>query len=165
MVVQQALAARNMNDVCENKYVKMAYAAGNLNPQLQQVLNLLGCNAPNRKPGSSTIPGTNRFSSTTPAFSDNENNDEEEEDNQEGNLKNTLPPEKESRIKQLLHIARGEKGAKRNFLKNLFGLNQKTKTFKSGQKLPSSSYKLDKDDANSLKELEKELEQYNKSIH
>jgi len=47
------------------------------------------------------------------------------------------------------------------FQKNLFGLNKNTKTFKPGQKLPSSSYKLDKDDANSLKELE----QYNKSIH
>ncbi len=53
---------------------------------------------------------------------------------------------------------------KRNFLKSLFGLNKKTNTFKQGQKLPSSSYKLDKDDANSLKQLEKELEEYNKSF-
>jgi hypothetical protein len=163
MIVQQALAARNMDDVCENKYVKMAYAAGSLNPQLQQILNLVGCNGPNRKYGSSTIPTNvthNRLSTTTSAFPDNENEEEEEEDLQSG-----LPPEKESKIKQLLSIARGEKGAKRNFLKNLFGLNKNTKAFKPGQKLPSSSYKLDKDDANSLKQLEKELEQYNKSIH
>jgi len=162
MIVQKALAARNMNDVCENKYVKMAYTAGNLHPQLQQVLNLLGCNASNRHQNSSTVPG-NRFSTTTPAFSDDDN--DEEQDENEGNLESALPPEKESRIKQLLRIAHGEKGAKRNFLKNLFGLNKNTKTFKQGQKLPSSSYKLDKDDANALKELEKELEQYNKSIH
>jgi hypothetical protein len=161
MVVQKALAARNMDDVCENKYVKMAYTAGNLHPQIQQVLNLLGCNAPNRNQGgSSTIPG-NRFSTTTPGLSD----DNEEQDENEDSLESALPPEKESRIKQLLKIAHGEKGAKRNFLKNLFGLNKNTKTFKQGQKLPSSSYKLDKDDANALKELEKELEQYNKSIH
>jgi len=49
MVVQQALASKNMNNVCDNKYVKMAYMAGNMQPQIQQVLNLLGCNAPNRK--------------------------------------------------------------------------------------------------------------------
>ncbi len=159
MIVQKALATRNMNDVCENKYVKMAYTAGNLHPQLQQVLNLLGCNASNRHEGSSTTPG-NRFSTTTPGFSD-----DEEQDENEGNLESALPPEKESRIKQLLRIVRGEKGVKRNFLKNLFGLNKNTKTFKQGQKLPSSSYKLDKDDANALKELEKELEQYNKSLH
>jgi len=120
MILQQALAAGNMNDVCENKYVKMAYAAGNLNPQLQQILNLVGCNGPNRKYGSSTIPTNvprNRLSTTTSAFPDNEN--EEEEDLQSG-----LPPEKESKIKQLLSIARGEKGAKTDFLKNLFGLNK-----------------------------------------
>ena len=51
MVVQQALAAKNMDDVCENKYVKMAYMAGGVNPQIQQALNLLGCNGPNRKFG------------------------------------------------------------------------------------------------------------------
>ena len=51
MVVQKALATKNMNDVCENKYVKMAYMAGNIHPQLQQALNLLGCNGPNRKYG------------------------------------------------------------------------------------------------------------------
>jgi len=162
MVVQKALASRNMNDVCENKYVKMAYSAGNLNPQLQQALNLLGCNAPNSKKGSSTIPG-NRFPTTTTAFSENEN--DEDEDEEQGNLESALPPEKESRVKQLLSISRGEKGAKRNFLKNLFGVNKKDKTFKQGHKLPSSSYKLDKDDANALKDLEKELEQYNKSLN
>ena len=160
MVVQKALAARNLNDVCENKYVKMAYAAGNLNPQLAQVLNLLGCNAPNRRSGSSTIPA-NQFSTTTQSTFDD--NDDEEEN--EGNLESSLPPEKESRIKQLLRMVRGEKGSKRDFLKNLFGLNKNSKTFKAGQKLPSSSYKIDKDDAKTLTDLEKELEQYNKSFH
>jgi len=166
MVVQQALATRNMNDVCENKYVKMAYSAGSLNPQLQQALNLLGCNAPNRKKGSTIIPDK-RFPTTTTAYSENENNDEqeEEEEEEEGKLESALPPEKESRVKQLLSISRGEKGAKRNFLKNLFGLKKKDNTFKQGHKLPSSSYKLDKDDAKALKDLEKELEQYNKIIN
>ncbi|UJR22170.1 hypothetical protein I4U23_025234 [Adineta vaga] len=179
MIVQQALAARNMNDVCDNKYVKMAYSVSNLNPQLQQALNLLGCNGPNRKYSGSTIPTNqnpnapeNRFSTRAPTNSDNEDQEEgegdnqtEDNDNDEEGLQSGFPPEKESKIKQLLSIARGEKGAKRNFLKNLFGLNKNKQTFKPGQKLPSSSYKLDKDDANSLKQLEKELEQYTKSIH
>ncbi|CAF0771936.1 unnamed protein product [Adineta ricciae] len=179
MIVQQALAARNMDDVCDNKYVKMAYAAGNLHPQLQQALNLLGCNGPNRKYGTSTLPtdknsnaSRNRFSTVAPTDTENEDQDQEggaeqtdDNENDEEGLQSGLPPEKESRIKQLLSIARGEKGAKRNFLKSLFGFNKKTKTFKPGQKLPSSSYKLDKDDANSLKQLEKELEEYNKAIH
>jgi hypothetical protein len=188
MIVQQALAAKNMNDVCDNKYIRMAYTAGNLNPQIQQALNLLGCNGPNRKYGSSTIPGdtfsslpndkfatgrANRLSTTTiiPDVSENENDEEGEgwnnqntNSNDDDNLESVLTPEKESKVQQLLSIARGEKGAKRNFLKSLFGLNKKTKTFKSGQKLPSSKYKLDKDDANSLKDLEKELEQYDKTI-
>jgi len=62
-----------------------------------------------------------------------------------------------------LSIARGEKGAKRNFLKSLFGLSKRDKTFTQGHKLPSSTYKLDKDDANSMKNLEKELEQSHKN--
>jgi hypothetical protein len=175
MVVQQALAARNMDDVCDNKYVKMAYTAGALNPQLQQALNLLGCNGPNRKYGSSTSPTkqnpnapANRFSTIAPDDQENEDQDEggqtDDAQEDEGSLQNALPPEKESKIKQLLSVARGEKGAKRNLLRSIFGFNKKSQTFKQGQKLPSSSYKLDKDDAKSLKELEKELEQYSKSI-
>lgn len=53
-----------------------------------------------------------------------------------------------------MNISRRQKDAKRNFLKNLFGVNKKQKTFKPGYKIPSSSYKLDKDDANTLKELD-----------
>lgn len=48
MIVQKALAARNMKDVCENKYVQMAQSVGNLSPELQQIINLLGCNTPSR---------------------------------------------------------------------------------------------------------------------
>lgn len=121
---------------------------------MAEVLNLLGCNT---RSDSSPIP-TNRFSTSTQSTFDDNDVDEENE----GNLESSFPPERESRIQQLLRIARGEKGAKRNFLKNLFGLN---KHFKAGQKLPSSSYKLDKDDAKTLTDLEKELEQYNKSFH
>jgi hypothetical protein len=180
MAVQQALAAKNMNDVCDNKYVKMAYMAGNIHPQLQQALNLLGCNGPNRKYGGnnnkdkfgvSTTPGFGV--STTPGYNNNEDNDNEEDasDNQNddtndgGNLQSGFPPEKQSKLQNLLSIARGEKGAKRNFIKSLFGLNKKDKTFKPGQKLPSSSYKLDKDDANSLKNLEKEIEDHHNVNH
>lgn len=160
-----------MNDVCDNKYVKMAYAAGGMNPQLQQALNLLGCNGPNRQFGSSTTPTKRKPNASTTLAPADDGNEEQEEggqtDDTEGGdegLQSALPPERESRIKQLLSISRGERGAKRNFLRGLFGLNKKSQTFKPGQKLPSSSYKLDKDDANSLKELEKELEQYSKAI-
>jgi hypothetical protein len=175
MVVQQALAAKNMNDVCDNKYVKMAYMAGNIQPQLQQALNLLGCNGPNRKYGDKNEKdkygdnkGKDKYgSSTTPGYNNNEDNEDEDEasDNQneknddDDTLKNTLPPEKHSKLQNLLSIARGEKGAKRNFIKNLFGFGKKDKTFKQGHKLPASTYKLDKDDANSMKNFEKEIEQ------
>jgi hypothetical protein len=172
MVVQQALATKNMNDVCENKYIKMAYMAGNIHPQLQQALNLLGCNGPNRKYGGGDNKAKDKYGvSTTPGYNnnneDNENEDEasdnqnENTNNDDGTLESGFPPEKQSKLKQLLSIARGEKGAKRNFLKGLFGLGKKDKTFKQGHKLPSSSYKLDKDDANSMKNLEKEIEHSN----
>lgn len=174
MVVQKALAAKNMNDVCDNKYVKMAYMATSFNPQLMQALNLLGCNAPNRNYGGKT---TNRYGvSTTPTYgnTDGDNNDNEEEgtdnqnedaDDSSESLQSGFPPEKESKLKQLLSIARGEKGAKRNFLRNLFGLSKKDKTFKKGQKLPSSSYKLDKDDADSMRNLEQEIDRYHSTHH
>lgn len=180
MVVQQALAAKNMNDVCDNKYVKMAYMAGNIHPQLQQALNLLGCNGPNRKYGGGGSGGSGGGSSqpgrygvsTTPTYdNENEENEEEVPDNQteetegDDSLQSGIPPEKESKLKQLLSIARGEKGAKRNFLRNLFGLSKKDKTFKKGQKLPSSSYKLDKDDADSMKNLEQEIDRYHSTHH
>ena len=172
MVVQQALAAKNMNDVCDNKYVKMAYMAGNIHPQLFQALNLLGCNGPNRKYGGKT----DKYGvSTTPTYGnqneENAENEEEASDNQneetdgDEGLQSGIPPEKESKLKQLLSIARGEKGAKRNFLRNLFGLSKKDKTFKKGHKLPSSSYKLDKDDADSMKNLEQQIDQYQSSNH
>lgn len=174
MIVQKALAAKNMNDVCDNKYVKMAYMAGNFNPQLLQALNLLGCNAPNRHFGDKT---TNRYGvTTTPTYGntddDTDANEEGTDDNQnvdtdedEEGLQSGIPPEKESKLKQLLSIARGEKGAKRNFLRNLFGLSKKDKTFKKGHKLPSSSYKLDKDDAESMKNLEQEIDRYHSTHH
>ncbi|CAF1390772.1 unnamed protein product [Rotaria magnacalcarata] len=170
MVIQQALAAKNMNDVCENKYIKMASSVGNFNPQLQQAINLLGCNGPNRKFGNNK--SKDKYSvTTTPAFNqdeDNENeepsNDQDEEKETEDTLESGIPPEQHSKLQQLMSIARGEKGAKRNFLKGLFGLSSKDKTFKKGHKLPSSSYKLDKDDADAMKDLEKDLEKFNKAI-
>lgn len=169
MVVQQAFAAKDMGDVCENKYVKMASSVGMMNPQLQQAVNLLGCNGPNRKSGSSK--SKNKFGTTTPAYSNDDDEDTEQQDKpddedenkaDEDTLESSIPHEKHSKVQQLLSISRGEKGAKRNFLKGLFGLNKKDKTFKQGHKLPSSSYKLDKDDAEAMKNLEKQLEQYNK---
>ncbi|UJR26974.1 hypothetical protein I4U23_008281 [Adineta vaga] len=176
MVVQQALAAKNMDDVCENKYVKMAYMAGGVNPQIQQALNLLGCNGPNRKFGGDKNKSKDKYgASTTPAnknMDDNDDNDNDEDatNNQDDDqdesdgLQSSLPPEKKSKLTQLLSIARGEKGAKRNFVKGLFGIGKKDKTFKKGHKLPQSTYTLDKDDANSLKNLENELDKYNKNI-
>jgi hypothetical protein len=170
MVVQKALAEKNMNDVCDNKYVKMAYMAGGMHPQLQQALNLLGCNGPNRKYGGNNKDKDKYGVSTTPGYNNTNDEDNDNQDNASdnqnddtddgGNLQSGFPPEKKSKIRHLLSIARGEKGAKRNFIKNLFGLNKKDKTFKQGHKLPSSSYKLDKDDANSMKNLEKEIEDH-----
>lgn len=148
----------------------MAHTASGFSPDLQRLVNLLGCNGPNRKYGSSTMP-SNKFS-TTPGYSDDDNEEQQPDANDQDTntdegeaLESGFTPEKESRFRQIASIARGEKGAKRNFLKGLFGLNKKDKTFKPGQKLPSSSYKLDKDDANALKDLDKELEQYNKALH
>ena len=171
MVVQQALATKNMNDVCENKYVRMAYSAGSFHPDLQRLTNLLGCNGPNRKFGGSTVPG-NKFSTTAGYGGGNDNDNDNDETNQEDNdqgeggaLESGFTPEKQSRFKQVVSITRGEKGAKRNLIRNLFGMKKKDKTFKSGQKLPSSSYKLDKDDASALKDLEGELDEFNKGIH
>lgn len=164
MVVQQALQARNKGDVCEHQYVKMAYTASSFSPELQRVLTLLGCHGPKGQKGSTMSPGSGGKFSTTPAYGADE--DEESPDNEQDTnnndadqLESGFSPEKESKMKQIISIARGEKGAKRNFIKGLFGLNKKDKTFKPGHKLPSSSYKLDKDDANALKDLEKELEQ------
>lgn len=172
MVVQQALASRNINNVCENKYVKMAYMAGGMQPQIQQALNLLGCNGPNRKYGTNDNKNsgvTNKYGvTTTPAFNnndedndnDNESDNQNETDDNEESVQSSFTPEKESKLKQIMNIARGEKGAKRNFVKNLFGFGKKDKTFKKGHKLPSSSYKLDKDDADAMKTLEKDIEKY-----
>ena len=171
MAVQQALAAKNMNDICENKYVKMAYMAGGLNPQLQQIINLLGCNGPNRKytSGGKT---TNKYGvSTTPSYNNNDDdddndndeqdtNDNEEEDSDNETLESGFTAEKKSKLEHIANIARGQKGAKREFLKSLFGLGKKDKTLKQGHKLPSSSYKLDKDDAKAMKDFEKEISPY-----
>ena len=169
MVVQQALASRNMGDVCEHQYVKMAHTASGFSPELQRVLTLLGCYGPRGSKGSTVKPGSGQFS-TTPAYGaedDDEmpNTDQDENNADADQLESGFTPEKESKMKQIISIVRGEKGAKRNFIKGLFGLNKKEKTFKPGHKLPSSSYKLDKDDANALKDLDKELEQYNKAFH
>ena len=167
MVVQQALAAKNMNDVCDNKYIKMAYMAGGINPQIQQALNMLGCNGPNRKYGTDNKSKDKYGAATTPRTANDEDDDDEDaSDNTNNNndgedtLESSLPPEKHSKIQQLLSIGRGEKGAKRNFIKGLFGFGKKDKTFKQGHKLPSSSYKLDKDDANAMKNFEKDIEQH-----
>jgi len=170
MVVQQALQARNMGDVCEHQYVKMAYTASNFSPELQRVLTLLGCHGPKGQKGTTKSPGGGKFS-TTPAYGADEEEEESPDNEQDttnddaDRVESSFSPEKESKMKQIVSIVRGEKGAKRNFVKNLFGLNKKDKTFKPGHKLPSSSYKLDKDDANALKDLENDLEKYNKSIH
>ena len=97
MIVQKALQTRNMNDVCDNKYVKMAYSAENFNPQLQQALDLLGCNKANRQKGSTTTTITDsRYPTTIPPTSD-DNDDDEEINNQDDNeetLESALPPEK-----------------------------------------------------------------------
>ena len=168
MAVQKALQTKNMNDVCENQYVRMAMSAGSFSPELQRMVNLLGCNAPNRKfGGSSTVPNK-KF--PKPQMNDEEENENENEDqdnsmNDNETLESAFPPERESKLKLFANIARGEKGAKRNLIKHLFGLNKKDNTFKAGHKLPSSSYKLDKDDAKALKELDKELEKYNSIVH
>lgn len=168
MIVQQALQAKNMKDVCENQYVKMAQKASGFSPELSQLMNMLGCNAPNRKfsGGGNSGSSSSNNKKTTPAPDEEE---DEENQNQEDNeetaddneaLESGFTPEKESRLKMLASIARGEKGAKRNFIKSLFGLNKKDNSLKAGHKLPSSSYKLDKDDAKALKDLEKELEKH-----
>lgn len=169
MVVQQALQARNMGDVCEHQYVKMAHTASAFSPELQRVLTLLGCYGPRGQKGTTMGPGSGKFS-PTPAYGEDVDQDEESPDQDGANtdadtLESSFSAEKESKMKQIISIARGEKGAKRNFVKSLFGLNKKEKTFKPGHKIPSSSYKLDKDDANALKDLENELERYNKAIH
>jgi hypothetical protein len=124
-----------------------------------QILSVLGCkNASNRQYDLSTIILDKKSPNpTTPEFSD----DEESPDDQEDNLESGYPPPAiESKLQQLLSIARGEKGPKRNFLESLFGLNKNTKKIKQDQGLPLSSYKLDKDDVDSLKEVE----EYNNSI-
>ncbi|CAF0906063.1 unnamed protein product [Rotaria sp. Silwood1] len=173
MAIQQALSARNMKDVCENKYVKLASTMGIMNPQIQQAINLLGCNAPNRKHGSDKSKDKYGSLTTTPAYDtdvDNEDgpdptDNQDDDKNDEETVASGFPPEQHSKLQQLMSIARGEKGAKRNFIKGLFGLNKKDQSFKKGQKLPSSSYKLDKDDANAMKDLEHEIEDFNKSIN
>ncbi|CAF0879889.1 unnamed protein product [Rotaria sordida] len=171
MAIQQALSANNMGDICNNKYIKMASTVGIMNPQLQQAINLLGCNAPNRKYGSDKSKDKYSSFTTTPAYDNDEDNENEGEQSEDQNktddedvVESGIPPEKHSKLKQLISITRGEKGAKRNFIKGLFGLSKKDQTFKKGQKLPSSSYKLDKDDANAMKDLEKDIEHYNKVI-
>ncbi|CAF4137150.1 unnamed protein product [Rotaria sp. Silwood2] len=173
MAIQKALSARNMDDVCENKYIKLASTVGVMNPQLQQAVNLLGCNAPNRKYDSNKSKDKYGSLTTTPAYDADEDNqnepeqtdDEDDNKNSEGTLESGFPPEQRSKLQQLISITRGEKGAKRNFIKGLFGINKKDKTFKKGQKLPSSSYKMDKDDADAMKNLEQELEHFNKAIN
>ncbi|CAF1232698.1 unnamed protein product [Adineta steineri] len=171
MVVQQALAAKNMNDVCDNKYIKMAYMAGNINPQIQQALNLLGCNGPNRKSGGNNNSKDKYGAATTPASKKNGDDDDEEagdaeDENQEDtdNLESRVPPEKESKLKELLNVARGEKGAKTKLIKSFFGFGKKDSTIKSGHKIPQSSYKLDKDDANAMKNFNNELDQHDKKF-
>lgn len=116
MIIQRALASRNMTNICDHKYIKMAYEVENLNPQLEQILKLLGCK--NREYDSSTInpdskfskPSKKGFPTTTPIFSDDDKNEEESSNTGEDNLESGYPPpEKESKIQQLLSIARGEK--------------------------------------------------------
>jgi len=161
MVVQQALSTKNFNNICDNQYLKMATMASGLNPQIQQVLSMLGCTGKNKqdtndKNNNKYLPAKNQ-NSTTPT---NDEDEQEETNDDEDTLNSSLNNEKQSKLHNLLSVVKGEKGSKRKFFKSLFGLG-KNKDLKPGTKLPQSSYKLDKSDSETLKNLEKELDQYN----
>ena len=126
-----------MGDVCDNRFIKMAQMAGNFHPQLQQAVNLLGCNDANRNRGSTTVATSHA--------------DGEEEP--EKNV-STDAPEKTSRIQQMLGMITGGAG---NFIKGLFGSTKTEDTLKAGDTLPSSSYQLDDADANVIKNFNKKV--------
>ncbi|CAF1068001.1 unnamed protein product, partial [Didymodactylos carnosus] len=142
MLIQKALESRNVdkNSICENNYVKMASMASATNPQLKQLLDVLGCTEKSniKKPSTSS---TDDESNITDAIGDDGSRDEHI-----------------SKLSLLKEIFRGEKGAKRKFLKSLFGL--KSKERKAGEKLPKSNYELDKSDAQTMNDLQKELNEH-----
>ena len=145
MVVQKALSSKTTNGLCDNKFVKMAQMAGTVHPTIQQGLNVLGCNAANRK-------HTDDDSEESPRTSTRRGSTRDDDDDES----NT--PAKKSKMQRLLDVVRGEKGAKSNFVKGLFGSSSADKTFKQGSKLPSSSYELDKDDADTMKQFSSQIE-------
>lgn len=145
MVVQKALSAKTTNGLCDNKFVKMAQMAGSVHPTIQQGLNVLGCNAANRK-------HTEDNSEESPRTSTRRGSTRDDVDDDESNT-----PAKPSKMQKLLDIVRGEKGAKSNFVKGLFGSSSSDQTFKQGSKLPSSAYELDEDDANTMKRFSSQI--------
>jgi hypothetical protein len=64
-------------------------------------------------------------------------------------------PEKKSRIQQLLGMVTGGPS---DFIKGLFGSKKTEDSFKTGDKLPSSSYRLDDDDTDVIKNFNKKLQ-------
>lgn len=106
--------------------------AGNVHPHLQQAVNLLGCNGANRDRDSTPVANSS---------GDVESNDK--------------IPEKKSRIQQLLGMVTGGPS---DFIKGLFGSKKTEDSFKAGDKLPSSSYQLDDDDANVIKNFNKKIQ-------
>lgn len=146
MVVQKALSSKTTNGLCDNKFVKMAQMAGSVHPTIQQGLNVLGCNAANRK-------HTHDTEEESPRTSTRRSSTRDDDDDEEINT-----PVKQSKMQQLLDVVRGEKGAKSNFVKGLFGSGSSDKSFKQGSKLPSSSYELDKDDVDTMKQFSSQIE-------
>ena len=110
--------------------------AGNFHPHLQQAVNLLGCN------------GANRDRDSTPVA--NPSDDAESNSDANDNI-----PEKKSRIQQLLGMVTGGPS---DFIKGLFGSKKTEDSFKAGDTLPSSSYQLDDDDANVIKNFNKKIQ-------
>ena len=176
MAVQRALDSRNMDNICENKYVKMAYSVSNMSPQMHQALKLLGCDESSQKYGNNDNDG-DKYGSVDKDKEDAERrndadewddddrwDDESKDENRQETLESGFPSQEPSKLQQLLNIARGEKGAKRQFFKSLFGFGKKDNQIQRGDKLPSSSYRIDKDDANAMSNFAKEIEQYDKMI-
>ena len=156
MVVQKALSTKTTNGLCDNKFVRMAQMAGIAHPAIQQGLNVLGCNAANRKHTDDNADESGRTSTRRSSTRDDDDDDEVTPQ------RDSNAPAKQSKIQQLLDVVRGEKGAKSSFVKGLFGSGSSDKTFKQGSKLPSSSYELDKDDADTMKQFANRVDDNNR---
>ncbi|CAF0766714.1 unnamed protein product [Didymodactylos carnosus] len=158
VLVQKMLSSRNMDkaSVCENNYVKMATMAMHANPQLKQLLEILGC-------AGSSKGKYDKKPTTTPTDNDESETADDDDENSEKTLNNSHQ-EKTSKLHGIMSVFKGQPGSKRKFLKGLFGSSSKNKEIKAGVKLPQSNYKLDKSDADALKNLENELDQYNNKI-